>query len=331
MSGAEAFEGPDEPARAEGGEAVAAERCAAHGATGPALASHPNVSVRLGALPVDRALPLRGRRLVGAWCFLDRFGPLAFDAGRPMDVAPHPHIGLQTVTWLLEGEVRHADSLGAEALARPGTVNVMTAGRGIAHAEWTPTPGAGRLHGVQLWVALPEAQRHTAPDFQHVPEAPALELPGGRARVFSGALAGVASPARHHTPLVGAEVEVDPGARGLELPLEPAHEHAALVLAGDVSLDGHPLAAGHLHYLGLGRAGVCLASAAGARLLLVGGAPFDESVLMWWNFVARTPEEIALARADWTEGRRFGDVPRYPGPRLEAPPLHRLARPQPAS
>lgn len=312
------------------GEDVRADECEALGASRPQLESYPNRDMKLGELAIERALPIRERRMVGAWCFLDRFGPLSFSSGRPMDVAPHPHIGLQTVSWLLEGEVAHDDSLGCEAVARPGAVNVMTAGEGIAHAEWTPAPNSGRLNGVQLWVALPEAHRRTAPAFQHVPDVPAVELAGGLVRVFAGALAGATSPTRHHTPLLGADVTLHPGAT-VELALDPAFEHAVQVLADEVALEGHPLERRALQYLGAGRAQVSFSSARGGRLLLLGGPPFPEKILMWWNFVARTPEEIAQARADWQERRRFGEVARYDGPRLDAPPLHRLARPNPMS
>src|ERR1041385_5055314 len=163
------------------------------------LEAHPALRTNLGALEIRRALPRRGRRTVGPWCFLDRYGPLTFSDGRPMDVAPHPHIGIQTVTWLLDGEVLHNDSLGFEAMARPGAVNVMTAGRGIAHAEQTPEANRGRLDGVQLWVALPDASRHTAPSFDHVAEVPRLEMRGGAAQVFIGALGGGQSSAHHRS------------------------------------------------------------------------------------------------------------------------------------
>jgi len=309
---------------------VAAERCASRGAARQEFQAFRGREVELGPLAVLRALPVKGKRLIGPWCFLDRFGPLAFSAGRPMDVAPHPHIGLQTVTWLLDGEVVHDDSLEQEALLRPGGVNVMTAGAAIAHAERTPDRNSGRLDGVQLWAALPDSERHRAPSFQHVAEVPALELPGGVARVFSGALAGAVSPAAHFSAIVGADVEVHAGA-GMALPLEPRHEHAALLLAGECALEGQPLAAGTLYSLGARRCAVDLRSRAGARVLLVGGAPLGETILMWWNFVARTPDEIRAAREDWEARRRFGDVPGYPGPRLAAPPLGRLARPNPVS
>lgn len=164
---------------------------------------YPNTEVTLGQLSVARALPVRSRRMVGPWCFLDRFGPLTFAEGKPMDVAPHPHIGLQTVTWLLGGEILHDDSLGSEAVARPGGVNVMTAGAGIAHTEQTPGKNSGLLDGVQLWVALPDRDRQVSPAFQAVGQVPMAEERGGLIRVFAGAIAGVASPARHYSEILG--------------------------------------------------------------------------------------------------------------------------------
>src|ERR671913_341007 len=164
-------------------EEVSAETCIALGGTAPALEAYANREVNLGDLRVVRALPVRDKRLVGPWCFLDRFGPLSFANEKPMDVAPHPHIGLQTVTWLLDGEVVHDDSLRNESLLTPGGVNVMTSGRAIAHAERTPRDNSGRLNGVQLWTALPDAQRHMNAAFAHVTDVPIIESPGARIRV----------------------------------------------------------------------------------------------------------------------------------------------------
>ena len=294
------------------------------------MESFPARATRIGDLVVARALPIRERRMVGPWCFLDRYGPLTFSAGRPMDVAPHPHMGLQTVTWLLEGEVVHDDSLGEEAVLRPGGVNVMTSGHAIAHAERTPTDNTGRLNGVQLWTALPDRDRHGAPSFQHVKLAPVLEPSGGIVRVFSGQLAGAVSPSHHLSDLAGADLQVHRGER-LEIPLRPDFEHAVLVLSGECALDGQPLRERVLYYLGVQRADASFASHSGARLLLIGGPPFPDTILMWWNFVARTPEEIRDARDDWENGRRFGDVKAYRGQRLHAPELVRLARPNPVS
>jgi redox-sensitive bicupin YhaK (pirin superfamily) len=254
--------------------------------------------------------------MVGPWCFLDAFGPIGFGSGRPMDVAPHPHIGLQTVSWLLDGEVRHDDSLGATGLARPGVLNLMTAGRGIAHSERTPHDRGGRLHGVQLWVALPDTQRGTEPAFEQHSDLPLVEVPGGLATLFLGELAGERSPATAFSPLVGAELRVG---RTLRLPLQPQFEHALLLLDGSTTLDGAALAPDTLYYLPPGRSALELRGS--ARLLLIGGPPFGEAILMWWNFVARTQQEVAQAREDWQAGRRFGEVGAYPDRRIPAPPL----------
>jgi quercetin 2,3-dioxygenase len=309
---------------------VAAETCLALGAAGQQFERYAAREVQLGDLAIARALPVKGRRLIGPWCFLDRFGPLTFSAGRPMDVAPHPHIGLQTVTWLLEGEVVHDDSLHNEAVLRPGGVNVMTSGHAIAHAEQTPRDNSGRLNGVQLWTALPESDRQGPAAFQHLPDVPTVEFRGGRVQVFSGTLGGAASAAQHFSELIGADLLVHARER-LTIPLHETYEHAVLILTGTCTLDDQPLEERLLYYLGRRRTELTIASAAGARVLLLGGPPFPETILMWWNFVARTPDEIRDARADWESHRRFGEVPAYRGPRLAAPELIRLAQPNPVS
>src|SRR6187401_2702920 len=204
------------------------------------MESFPARETRIGDLVVARALPIRERRMVGPWCFLDRYGPLTFSAGRPMDVAPHPHIGLQTVTWLLDGEVEHDDSLGNQSLLRPGGVNVMTSGGGIAHAEQTPRDHTGRLNGVQLWVALPDAHRHTAAGFEHAAAVPIVEKPGGVISVFSGGVEHALTGTSHYSDLVGADLAIHPK-RALELPLRTHFEHAVLVLSGDGALEGDRL------------------------------------------------------------------------------------------
>ena len=293
--------------------------------------SEPIVALRgyetqLGPLTIRRALPVRERRMIGPWCFLDRYGPVSFTDDRPMDVAPHPHIGIQTVSWLLEGEVVHDDSLGFNAVVRPGGVNVMTSGSGIAHAEQTPRANIGRLSGVQLWVALPDAHRNVAASFDHVPRVPVHEHRGGIVQEFAGAN----SPAPRYSEMIGADVEVHRG-ETIVLPLEASFEHGLFVLSGDAEVDGERVTVDRLYYLAPGRTEVSLQSAEGARLLLLGGPPFPEKILMWWNFVARTPEEIAAATADWEAGRRFGPVANYDGPRIEAPPLRKFAVPNPAS
>ena len=309
---------------------VSAEACVALAGGAHRLDAYPSRELSLGAMKISRARPIREHRLVGPWCFLDRFGPLAFTDSKPMDVAPHPHIGLQTVTWLHAGEVVHDDSLGIESLLRPGGVNIMTTGRGMAHAEQTPRDHSGRLDGVQLWTALPDAHRAIAPGFAHVPSVPVVEWPSGIVQVFAGTIDRAVSPGPYYSDIVGADLQVHPG-RALEVPVDPTYEHAVLVMSGASTLDGQALEERTLYYLGTGRDTVCVASSGGARLLLIGGPPFPETILMWWNFVARTPDEIADARADWEAHRRFGDVPAYKGPRLPAPQLTQLARPSPVS
>ncbi|HEX6317023.1 MAG TPA: pirin family protein [Gemmatimonadaceae bacterium] len=309
---------------------VAAEECTALGGTQLTLEAYPNRDVSLGTLSVTRVLPIRDRRMIGPWCFLDRFGPLSFSGDKPMDVAPHPHTGLQTVTWLLDGEVLHDDSLGCEATARPGGVNVMTAGRGIAHAEQTPLENSGRLNGAQLWIALPDEFRHSDPSFDGVAQVPVVEGSGGIVQVFAGSLAGVTSPAKHFSELVGADLQIHAG-RELAMALQPGFEHAVLVLDGECMCEGQPLQPRMLYYLGINRPSVAFSTRRGGRVMLIGGPPFTERILMWWNFVARTAEEIAAYRDDWENRRRFGDVSSYQGARLTAPELARLARPNPMS
>jgi redox-sensitive bicupin YhaK (pirin superfamily) len=294
------------------------------------IESYPNRAMSLGSLAISRALPIKDRRLVGPWCFLDRFGPLTFTEGKPMDVAAHPHIGLQTVTWLHEGEIVHLDSLGYESVLRPGGVNVMTSGDGIAHAEQTPRDHSGRLNGVQLWTALPDAARHGSAHFVQIKEVPLVESASGIVQIFAGTLDGTTSPAPHYSESLGADVRIHPGQR-LMVPLNPAHEHAVLVMNGDCALDAQSLEERMLYYLGTTRTEAGFSSRDGGRVLLIGGPPFPETILMWWNFVARTPEEITNARSDWEAQRRFGEVTGFNGPRLSAPGLTRFAQPNPVS
>ena len=309
---------------------VAAKTCDASEARGSVFEKFPAHETSLGALQILRLLPVRQKRLVGPWCFLDRFGPVSFGDAKPMDVAPHPHIGLQTVSWLLQGEILHNDSLDNEALLGPSGVNVMTAGAGIAHAEETPSQNSGLLNGVQLWIALPGADRNTSAFFQHIDEVPIIEQAGGTVRVFAGSMLGSSSPAKHFSPILGADLALHPAA-SLELPLDYSFEHAALLMTGDAEIDGHAIDATGIWYLGTNRSSIELKSRTGCRVLLLGGLPFPEKILMWWNFVARTPEEIAEARTDWQKHQRFGEVRAYRGPRLDAPPLQRFAAPNPAS
>jgi redox-sensitive bicupin YhaK (pirin superfamily) len=271
-----------------------------------------------GGLIIRRALPSRPRRMVGAWCFLDHAGPMEFGRGGGMGVGPHPHIGLQTFTWMIEGAVMHRDSLGNEQLITPGQVNLMTAGRGIAHAEDSDPAAGGRLHAVQLWIALPDAQRHRAPAFRNYPHLPLVELGGFSVRVLAGSAFGHTSPAEVYSPLVGLDLAAAGPAR-ISVPLTASFEHAALVLSGAASIEDEALTPGTLLYLGSARERLALRCEAAARIILVGGAPFGEDILLWWNFVARHAQEMEQAARDWNTGQRFGAVHGSPSPRLTAP------------
>lgn len=279
--------------------------------TTPTTERHEAYGKDLGGIVVRRALPAQGRRLVGPWCFLDHFGPADVPS---MNVGPHPHIGLQTVTWLIEGEIHHKDSLGTDQVIRAGQLNWMTSGRGIVHAELGDRPT--HMHGVQFWVALPEHARQIDPAFEHIAHPPTVAHGDVHVTVIAGTHAGQTCPATHHHPMVGLDAVVPQGASAT-LPLDPGFEHAALVIQGSVVVAGEPLEPGTLLYLGMGRDHVTVAG--GGRLILVGGEPLREDVLLWWNFVARTHDDIVQARQDWLAGR-LGSLTDA-GPHLTVPEL----------
>lgn len=274
-------------------------------------------------MTIRRALPHPQRRLVGAWTFLDHFGPLALQPdSQGLRVGPHPHIGLQTVTWLYAGEVLHRDCLGSRQLIRPGQLNLMTAGRGISHSEESPRDHSGNLHGLQFWIALPNAVRDMQPAFEHYSELPLIRRDGYRATVVIGQAFGEHSPARVYSPLTGTDIEFfDTGEH--TLPLNPVFEHAILLIDGELDLAGTRMDLSTLYYLGAGRELLNLTCRKPARAFLLGGEPLREDVLLWWNFVARSTEEMQTARADWeAHSPRFGEVTGYDGPRLIAPELN---------
>jgi redox-sensitive bicupin YhaK (pirin superfamily) len=261
----------------------------------------------VGAVHVRRTLPRRGRRTVGAWCFADHMGPEEVTETHGLDIGPHPHMGLHTVTWLLTGAVLHRDSLGSEQVIKPGQLNLMTAGNGVVHAEEATGTYRGPLQGVQLWVAQPETTRHGAGAFEHHPELPVVEMTEASAVVLVGELAGVRSAARADTPLVGAELTLKSGTTTWSLRAD--FEHAVVVLEGALAIGEHVVRPGQLGYVGLGREELPTTALEPTRALLLGGVPFPEPLVMWWNFVARTREEVAQARTQWaTEDERFGPV-----------------------
>ncbi|MBL8354586.1 MAG: pirin family protein [Delftia acidovorans] len=290
----------------------------------------PTRTADVGGIPIQRAIPQRALRKVGAWCFLDHAGP-ADPAPPGMQVGPHPHIGLQTFTWMIRGEVLHRDSLGHTQIIRPGQVNLMTAGHGIAHSEESQTPS--HIHAAQLWIALPESHRNGPPRFQHYPELPRTTVGDFTATVLAGEALGLTSPAEVHTPLMSVDLHADSAGNGnavATLPLRADFEHAVLSLEGSVSVNGQPLPVEELLYLPMGTASVDIETTPGSRMLVIGGEPMDEAILLWWNFVARTSEEIAEARAQW-EAEAGQDAQALPagaarrfGPPLASPlkPLH---------
>ncbi|MDN3496890.1 pirin family protein [Planococcus sp. APC 4015] len=279
------------------------------------------------AMDVRRALPQRDLPLVGAWCFLDRFGP----QDTLMRVEPHPHIGLQTVTWPLVGEVRHRDSIGSDVVVRRGALNLMTSGAGISHSEYSVGDGPIPLDALQLWVALPEDRRHGGPAFERHEELPVVTLEiEGRANVEAvvvmGEFAGVTSPATAYTPIVGAEVFLPAGAR-VTLPVNADWEYAIVGVDGVVDVaasvgETTSVGTGHLLYLGTSREGIEVRADSDATMFLIGGEPFADEIVMWWNFVGRSHDEIVEARDAWEAGSdRFGRVVDHGDERIPAPPL----------
>lgn len=271
---------------------------------------------RVGAFDVRRALPQRGRRTVGAWCFADHLGPADVSEESGLDIGPHPHTGLHTVTWLIDGQVLHRDSLGSEQVVVAGQLNLMTAGAGVAHAEEATGRYRGRLEGIQLWVAQPEATRHGPAAFAHAADLARLDVDDATLTVFLGSHAGAASPVAIDSDLVG--LEIDLRSRAL-LALRRDFEYALIVLRGALTTRGTLVTPGHLAVLPRGLDEVELTSKEPTRVVLIGGVPFDEPLFMWWNFVARSRDEVDECRESWARGDD-----RFPGvksalSRIDAP------------
>ena len=306
----------------------AEQACAGQPTDGPVTELLEPRKVWLGRTQqVRRLLPHKEHRMVGAWCFVDHYGPDDIRGKPGMWVPPHPHTGLQTVSWLFEGLVLHRDSVGSEALVRPGQLNIMTAGPGIAHSEESHDQDANPLvHGAQLWVALPEGTRNSVPPrFDQYADLPALELDGVRGTVMTGEVAGVVSPAPAYTPLTGADLTVDGPA---SVPLTSEYEYAVLVVDGPIVVDRQRAEFGEMVYIGTGRTEVALTGP--GRVLLLGGEPFAERIVMWWNFIGRSHDEIVAMRNAWNDGLtggptdRFGVVRGFDGEPLVAPELPHL-------
>ena len=295
---------------------------AAGGRGAPPASGAPGIEVSagreatVGTTRVVRVLPQRTRRMVGAWCFADHLGPVPADDGAG-GIGPHPHMGLHTVTWLVAGDLLHRDSLGSEQSIRPGQLNLMTAGRGVSHAEEPTDRHRGALRGIQLWVAQPDATRFGEPGFEHHHELPRVESATASVTVPVGEVAGSVSPARADTELVGMDVQLRAGTT--VVPLATAFEHGVVVLAGAVELEGQPITPGNLAYLPPGRDELGMASPGETRLLVLGGVPFGSPVVMWWNFVGRDRGEMSAASIEWNAGSdRFGETGSLLG-RMAAP------------
>ena len=267
----------------------------------------------LRAMTVRRSLPQRARTLIGAWCFVDHYGPDDVSVTGGMDVPPHPHTGLQTVSWLFTGEIEHRDSLGKHAMVRPGEVNLMTGGRGICHSE-VSTANTTTLHGVQLWLALPAEHRDAPRDFQHyAPEQ--VTVPGGALRVFIGSLVGSTAPISTFTPLLGAELVINPGAT-VRLEVDPSFEHGVMVDGESALVSGQRVPHGAVGYVEPGVTALTIANplTTTQRVMLIGGTPFEEQFVMWWNFIGTDHDAVASAREEWqARTERFGDVEGYVG------------------
>jgi redox-sensitive bicupin YhaK (pirin superfamily) len=267
------------------------------------LTSHP---AQVGRLTVRRALPQRARRTVGAWCFADHMGPADVTEGSGLDIGPHPHTGLQTVTWLVDGQALHRDSLGSEQVISAGELNLMTAGHGVSHAEEATGHYRGVLQGIQLWIAQDDTTRNDAAGFEHHDDLPRVEMGKATATVLIGEFQHATSPARTDSPLVGVDVRL----RGTsEFALNTSFEYGVIVLEGLVELDGRELGPGTMGYLAPGRDELRLGARRDATLIVLGGVPLDHPIFMWWNFVARSRDEIDAAYDSWrANDGRFGKV-----------------------
>ena len=288
----------------------------------------PRTSLLSEGLTVSRALPYRGRRTIGAWCFLDHLGPKAFDADQGMHVGAHPHTHLQTFTWMIEGEVMHRDSLGSEQILRPGQVNLMTAGSGISHTEDSLHAGK-RLHAAQLWIALPASVADCAPAFEHYPQLPVWADGDVQCTLMAGKYGDYTAPTRVHSALLGMELLTDKPEAGITLSLDPSFEYGLMPLEGRITLlgeDGQPLAEvfgkDELAYVPPGLQCIHVQLSSHARVLVLGGIPFTDPLVMWWNFVASSMDAIRSYRQEWESGSpRFGQVPGGEYRRLPAPML----------
>jgi redox-sensitive bicupin YhaK (pirin superfamily) len=272
-------------------------------------------------LTIRRALPTKARRMIGAWCFLDHFGPMDLSKNGGLNIGPHPHMGLHTFTWTISGKILHRDSLGSEQVIQPGEVNLMTAGHGISHSEESISQDI--LEGVQLWIAMPDAVRHSKPEFAHYKSLPQQLQDDVKITVLAGDVFGKTAPTKVYSPLMGLDFHALKDT-ATTLQLNPKFEYGVLVMQGKINLENEILEPGSLMYLGCGRKNLTLQFTAQTRAVMIGGEPFPEEILMWWNFVGRTREEMVIATAEWEHHDRFGEVKGYLSRRLDAPEVPQI-------
>jgi len=278
------------------------------------------LSTRSG-IDISRLLPHRDLKTIGAWCFLDYYGPTNQDEA--MNVSPHPHTGLQTVSWLFSGEIEHKDSLGNVARVKPGQLNLMTAGHGIAHSEFSVNREID-LHGIQFWIALPSQYRNMSSDFSHHRDLPIFNVDNFQIQVILGELLDHHSMAKIYSELMGAEILAQANGT-LRLPLKSDYEYGIISVTKEISVNGIGVANGYLHYIPIGSTSVELEAAAGEKFVIIGGVPFDEEIIMWWNFIGRSHEEIVAMRNDWeNSSSRFGHFGLMEGESIPAPQMPNL-------
>jgi redox-sensitive bicupin YhaK (pirin superfamily) len=271
-------------------------------------------------IAIERTLPHKKIRMIGPWCFLDLFGPTS--QSEAMRVSAHPHTGLQTVTWLFSGKVIHHDSIGSRQVIEPSQLNLMTAGQGIAHSESSLNLGDD-LHGVQLWIALPDSVRNQRPAFHHHQNLPQTQLPGLSLQLFIGSFQGLQSGATTYSPIIGAEISLKKSPS--RLPLEENFEHGILLIEGEIEIAGKVLSKGTLAYLPVGINELTIVAHSPSKIILIGGEPFKEKIIMWWNFIGRSHEEIVEMRTAWeSKSDLYPEFTDLIGGRIPAPQMPNL-------
>ena len=269
-------------------------------------------------IEVRRTIPHANLKMIGPWCFADHFGPTPQTDG--MVVATHPHTGLQTVTWLIEGAIEHRDSIGSIQRIQPGELNLMTAGNGISHSELS-LKGPENLHAVQLWVALPEESRHNKPDFEHQGDLPKANIGPAQLTILAGEFADLNAPTKIYSPMVGVEIFFQESGN-LTLDLNSEFEYGVLLVEGSAMVAGEEIPLSGLHFQPAGSHSLQISATSGSRMMLLGGEPFEEKILMWWNFIGRNHDEIAKAREQWNaRDQRFGEFEDLIGGWIPAPEM----------